>query len=137
MSGFTWLHLSDWHQGDEEFDRQVVLEALLKDIRERAKINPSLERVDFIVFSGDVAFSGKPDQYQAAQSQLFQPVLDECDLDTSRLFIVPGNHDLDIDEFQMLPSELLKPLASDKQVQRWLTDRRKKSRLLEPFQAFY
>jgi DNA repair exonuclease SbcCD nuclease subunit len=80
MGGLTWLHLSDWHQGGKEFDRQVVLKALLKDIRERKNINPGLDKVDFIIFSGDVAFSGKSDQYQAAQSQFFQPILEACDL---------------------------------------------------------
>jgi hypothetical protein len=136
MSGLTWLHLSDWHQGEDEFDREVVLDHLLKDIRKRKEINPSLEVVDFVVFSGDLAYSGKPDQYKLAQTQFLQPILDECDLDKNRLFIVPGNHDIDIDEFQMLPSELLKPLTSDRQVQIWLTDDRKRTRLLEPFRAF-
>ena len=57
MTGLTWLHLSDWHQKGSEFDRQVVFSALLKDIRERTKINPELEKINFVVFSGDVAFS--------------------------------------------------------------------------------
>jgi hypothetical protein len=35
MTGLTWLHLSDWHQKGTEFDREVVLEALLKDIKRR------------------------------------------------------------------------------------------------------
>jgi hypothetical protein len=133
MGGLTWLHLSDWHQGGKEFDRQVVLKALLKDIRERNNINPSLDKVDFIIFSGDVAFSGKSDQYQAAQSQLFQPILEACGLGPSRLLIVPGNHDLDMDEFRF---DLQKPLTSEAEVQSWLTDDRGRSRLLEPFRAF-
>ena len=24
MSGLTWLHLSDWHQKGDDFDREVV-----------------------------------------------------------------------------------------------------------------
>jgi DNA repair exonuclease SbcCD nuclease subunit len=57
MTGLTWLHLSDWHQGGKEFNRQVVLSALLKDIRERSKISANLEKIDFIIFSGDVALT--------------------------------------------------------------------------------
>ena len=136
MAGLTWLHLSDWHQGGSEFDRQVVRGALLKDIQERTKISSSLIKIDFIIFSGDVAFSGKPEEYRAAREQFFQPLLDACKVDPGQLFIVPGNHDLDIGEFKLLPGELLKPLNSEAEVQSWLTDSRARSRLLEPFQAF-
>jgi len=136
MASLTWLHLSDWHQKGKEFDRKVVSRAMLKDIRERTKINPNLEKIDFIIFSGDAAFSGKPEEYQAAKDQFFQPILDACGLDPKKLFIVPGNHDLDRDEFSLLPGELRKPLASEAAVQNWLTDDRRRSRILEPFQAF-
>jgi hypothetical protein len=83
-----------------------------------------------------VAFSGKPKEYQAAKEQFFQPLLDACGLNPDQLFIVPGNHDLDRDEFKLLPRELTKPLTSEADVQNWLTDDRGRSRLLEPFQAF-
>jgi tetratricopeptide (TPR) repeat protein/predicted phosphodiesterase len=136
MTGLAWLHLSDWHQKGSEFDRQVVFSALLKDIRDRTKINPELEKINFVVFSGDVAFSGKPEEYQAAKEQFFQPILNELGLKPKQLFIVPGNHDLDRDEFRLLPRELTKPLVSERDVQKWLTDDRGRSRLLEPFQAF-
>jgi tetratricopeptide (TPR) repeat protein/predicted phosphodiesterase len=136
MAGLNWLHLSDWHQRGSEFDRQVVQKALLKDIREREKINPDLQKIDFVIFSGDVAFNGKADEYQAAKEQFFEPLLDACGLSPKQLFIVPGNHDLDRDEFKLLPRELTKPLASEAEVQNWLTDDRGRSRLLEPFQAF-
>ncbi|MCP4702172.1 MAG: hypothetical protein GY862_35735, partial [Gammaproteobacteria bacterium] len=52
----TWLHLSDWHQKGDDFDRKTVRNALLDDIRNRAKISSDLEEIDFMVFSGDVAF---------------------------------------------------------------------------------
>jgi tetratricopeptide (TPR) repeat protein len=57
-------------------------------------------------------------------------------LNPNQLFIVPGNHDLDRDEFTLLPRDPRKPLASEAEVQNWLTDSRKRSHLLEPFQAF-
>ena len=40
-------------------------------------------------------FSGKPEEYQAAKEQFFQPILNELGLKPNQLFIVPGNHDLD------------------------------------------
>src|SRR5512137_1027717 len=113
MTGATWLHLSDWHQSGSEFDRQVVRRALLKDIRERARISPDLEKIDFVVFSGDLAYNGKSEEYLAAKEQFFQPILDACGLNPEQLFIVPGNHDLDRKQFELLPSGLKKPLSSE------------------------
>ena len=137
MTGVTWLHLSDWHQQKgKNFDRKIVFRALLKDIRERNKISSDLEKIDFVIFSGDVAFGGKEEEYKAAKEQLFQPILEACGLGPEQLFIVPGNHDLDRDEFKLLPHDLIKPLSTEEEVQDWLTNDRNKSRLLEPFNAF-
>ena len=136
MTTVTWLHLSDWHQKGKDFDRQVVLRSLLKDIKERNKISPTLWKIDFVIFSGDVAFSGKSEEYETAKEQFFQPLLEACGLEPSKLFIVPGNHDLNRDDFSLLPSDLKKPLSGEKEVQKWLTEDRKKDRLLDPFQAF-
>ena len=44
MTGLTWLHLSDWHQAERKFDRKVVCDALIKDIKERGEINPDLRK---------------------------------------------------------------------------------------------
>lgn len=49
MEQLTWLHLSDWHQKGPDFDRGVVRDALIKDIRERERIDPLLGHVDFVV----------------------------------------------------------------------------------------
>jgi len=94
-SGITWIHLSDWHQRGLEFDRTVVGNALIEDISEREQISPELKQVNFIVFSGDLAFSGKKEEYEAAKTHLLDPVLAATGLKPEHLFMVPGNHDLD------------------------------------------
>ena len=68
MKQLTWLHLSDWHQRGGDFDRGVVRDALIKEIRERERIDPALARVDFVVFSGDLAFGGGRAEYEAART---------------------------------------------------------------------
>jgi hypothetical protein len=58
-------------------------------------------------------------------------------LPSDKLFMVPGNHDLDrtiIEDF--LPSALQHPLTTDKEVHDWLGDKKKRDRLLEPFEAY-
>jgi len=139
VTSLTWLHLSDWHQKGKDFDRRVVRDALLKDIEERVtRIDPTLERVDFVVFSGDLVWTGKPDEYQAAQEHLLAPALTAAGLKANRLFIVPGNHDLNRTHvYEMLPPELQKPLDSDALVQKWLNEEDgKRERTLEPFAAY-
>jgi tetratricopeptide (TPR) repeat protein/3',5'-cyclic AMP phosphodiesterase CpdA len=137
MTTITWLHLSDWHQGGPDFNRQVVADALIKDIRERAdRIAPELARLDFIVFSGDVAFSGQRAQYVRAAEFLFEPVLEATGLTKDRLFVIPGNHDIDRHAFELLPAAILTPFTSEAQMQEWLLDEKKRNRLLEPFEAY-
>ncbi len=137
MAGLTWLHLSDWHQKGKDFDRDIVRDALIQDIKERTtRISPDLTRIDFIVFSGDVAHTGRKEEYKAAIEHLFDPVLEASDLNKDKLFIVPGNHDLDRETFKYLFEALKQPLTSDKDVKEWLTDPEGVKNLLRPFQAY-
>jgi hypothetical protein len=98
MGGLTWIHLSDWHQKGKDFDRQVVRDRLMEDIENRIAISPDLAEIDFIVFSGDVAFSGKAEEYQAAKKEFFEHLSKASDVKPESLFIVPGNHDLNLVE---------------------------------------
>ena len=90
----TWLHVSDFHfRGGDPYDRDVVLRALIKsvkDFREKGR------KPDLIFATGDVAYSGKPEEYKLA-TKFFDDLLKAADLDRDRLFVVPGNHDVDRD----------------------------------------
>lgn len=136
MSGMAWLHLSDWHQGGKEFNREVMRDALIDDINKRTEIDVDLAKIDFIVFSGDLTVSGKPEEYETIRKELLDLVLEATGLSKERFFIVPGNHDLDRDELKLLSADLLKPLISEPEVQECLTNNRKKLKFLDPFWAF-
>jgi predicted phosphodiesterase len=91
-----------------------VLEGLLSDIRERATIAPELARIDFIIFSGDIAWSGKAEEYLVAEKYFLEPLLEAAglgDRDWSRLFVVPGNHDVDRNKFGQVSREVINSLA--------------------------
>jgi hypothetical protein len=95
MNTITWLHLSDFHfrAGEQHtWNENIVLDALLVDVRER--IARDRLQPDFVVVSGDLAFSGKPEEYALAGAFLDQ-LLDATGLPKGRLFLVPGNHDVD------------------------------------------
>lgn len=104
MSTVTWLHLSDWHQKGADFDRKVVRNALLKDLRTRKLIDQRLETVDFVIFSGDLAFSGQDSEYKTAATEFLEPVLEAVSVSKARFFLVPGNHDLDRQELELFAS---------------------------------
>ena len=85
----TWLHLSDLHfRKSQAYDENVVLKALLRDLFEQ-QVHP-----DFVAVSGDIAFSGQPIEYDLAR-RFFNDLLQTTGLDKDRLFLVPGNHDVD------------------------------------------
>jgi 3',5'-cyclic AMP phosphodiesterase CpdA len=92
MTMLTWLHISDLHfRASQTYNANVVLRALLRDIAERIQADGL--RPDFIAATGDVAFSGQPDEYKLAR-EFFETLLAATGVPRDRLFVVPGNHDV-------------------------------------------
>ncbi|HEU5047546.1 MAG TPA: metallophosphoesterase [Rickettsiales bacterium] len=87
----TWLHISDFHFNTNNYDQDVVLNALIKSIK--SSLN-NHTKIDLIFATGDIAFSGKTQEYDAA-TRFFDDLLDVTGLNKERLIIVPGNHDVD------------------------------------------
>ena len=88
--GVTWLHVSDFHvRGGDPYDRDIVLKALVAAIAE-------CRAPDVIFATGDIAHAGKSEEYKIAES-FFDELLSAAKLDKKRLFVIPGNHDVDRD----------------------------------------
>lgn len=89
----TWLHVSDFHfKDDGSYDRAVVLRSLLSAVEEKVQHRDICP--DCIFVTGDIAHSGREQEYAAA-SDFFDKLRKVTELDKDRLFIVPGNHDVD------------------------------------------
>lgn len=87
-----WLHLSDLHlRSNESWSQDVVLRSLLTDISGRFSDD---KRPDFIFLTGDLAFSGKSDEYLVVEDFL-DKLLQTTGVSADRLLMVPGNHDID------------------------------------------
>jgi hypothetical protein len=100
----TWLHISDFHIRDgDSYDRDVVLGALVRSVREMGVRQG--RRPDLIFATGDIAHAGKASQYKQA-TKFFDALLDATGLDRSRLFVIPGNHDIDRDQGRWLARTL-------------------------------
>lgn len=93
-SALTWLHLSDIHFGHgkaaDHANQKRVFEAIIRDAEALAK---KVGSVDFLLVTGDVAFSGESAEYAAAAEHL-EALAGALGLSLNDVFAVPGNHDV-------------------------------------------
>lgn len=85
------LHISDIHIKSEK-EAKVYRSQLETDLKKELKIN----RLDYMVISGDIANYSNVDDYNAA-FDFIDGIVKHFGLDSSRIIIVPGNHDLSWD----------------------------------------
>lgn len=118
MTTVTWLHLSDWHHRDMSLDRKVMRDKLVKDISNRAVINDKLKKIDFILFSGDISFSGAKKEFDDARDELIAPIRKIIGEDTP-VYCVPGNHDMERSRIANISPELRSTIARIRSKQDW------------------
>lgn len=103
MSTLCWLHLSDIHFRPSHEWRDATARAALLEHLDR-QIKQHGLKIDLIFCTGDIAFGALRDQPLDAQYALaqdfFENILRICGgasgpLLKDRLFVVPGNHDVD------------------------------------------
>ena len=117
---FTWLHVSDFHFTDsgDRFSQTVACDALLEDVAARATEHAP---ISFVLVSGDIAFSGQPDEY--AQAADFMSALSSAlSIETTKFFFVPGNHDVDRKLHSFAPFGARHVLSSQQAVDLALSD---------------
>lgn len=92
MEQLRWLHISDLHlrSSGDTFSQSVAMAALVEDVKTRLAGSPPA----FVVVTGDVAFSGRSEEYAVAEA-VFENLSDAVGLPPSRFYFVPGNHDVD------------------------------------------
>lgn len=89
-----WLHLSDFHTGKDHYGQVQLFDSILEHIESKKKINKT---PDMIFITGDAADKGKKEQYDLFCNDFILPLIDIVG-DTVKIFIVPGNHDVNRDE---------------------------------------
>jgi len=91
-NAFTWLHVSDFHLTDgAPYEQEVVLRSLVRSVK---RFREEGYVPDLIFATGDIAHSGKVKEYEQA-TRFFDDLLEAAGQGRERLFIVPGNHDVD------------------------------------------
>ena len=90
---FSDIHFKSPHCNDPDSDPDIkIRDAVLQDIQKMIDING--EPVDGILITGDIAFAGREDEYSAARGWLTE-VSSEFNIPDDRIYVVPGNHDVD------------------------------------------
>ena len=93
LSGpLCWMHLSDLHIRTHDWEQDIVLRALARDLPDL--LEQTQRKVDLLFVTGDIANSGKKEEYEAA-GRFFEQLCTVLHLDLGRVFVVPGNHDVE------------------------------------------
>lgn len=91
----SFIHISDIHfakYSSDAYDIDNELrEAMITDLANYVK---NSFKITGILVCGDIAYSGKKEEYDKALDFLHE-VIDICELKDDDLFCVPGNHDVD------------------------------------------
>lgn len=102
-SSFTWIHLSDVHiRASTAWDSDKITAGIIHDLR--LEMRDKGLHPDALFFTGDAAFGNDEGESLKAQYANFGKFLDAVResfdpiLEKSRIFIVPGNHDVDRNE---------------------------------------
>jgi predicted phosphodiesterase len=105
----TWLHLSDLHiRAGDQYDQDVALSSLLADLVAQVEQHQGF---DLIFVTGDVAFSGQPEEYEIA-GKFFRDLSSATAVPIDRIYCVPGNHDVDRSRLTSFRTQSARSLCS-------------------------
>ena len=122
------------NHGHKQREIEIVLQELWKDLK--LQVDALAGGIDFVVFTGDVAWHGKKEEYDWAAEHFFRPLLDQVGLSADRLFVVPGNHDLDLDVVDAIASKGVASLKTRAEVDRLLESDGTRRALLSPLSSY-
>ena len=128
MRTVRWLHISDLHMREEEDAlRQAVLPAMLEDISRRTAKGA---QVDFLIITGDLAFSGERSEYELV-AEFLSDLVDSVGISTDKVFCIPGNHDVQRERSKMCFLGARSKIKSEADVYAVLADDDERESLLE------
>lgn len=103
MSDLVVLHISDLHFGIENDKteqtkyirprQREMLSDLIETLKDLVKEDPKW-KPDVVAISGDIAWSGKPEEYQLYHREFATPIASTFNIKTDHIITCPGNHDI-------------------------------------------
>jgi hypothetical protein len=123
------FHISDLHaRGARDHKRTHKREMVLGDAWQRNldDLSDDGRAFDLVVFTGDIADWGVADEYDAATPFLMK-TLELLHVSPERLFVIPGNHDVNRDTEAQVWAKLREGIAEHRQaVSEWISGSRGK-----------
>lgn len=109
----TFLHISDLHVRKDWMEKnRLLFESLCQDINQwRQSYKDGVFNAVFL--TGDIAFRGKAEEYDEAR-KIISRICGTADCPRERLFVVPGNHDIDRDQIPEIQQDLLEAMLEEK-----------------------
>lgn len=96
MVVYRYVHLSDIHFGQERNGDKIIHEDVRSELlRDCDSFSKTIGLANGILVTGDVAYSGKKEQYDQAGEWLDQ-LTDSIGCPKTAVSLIPGNHDVDI-----------------------------------------
>ncbi len=87
-----WLHISDLHLGNDDMSSTRMRDKLLSFLTEK------IGHVDYVFLTGDIRSANMEDnQFKPAMADFLKDICSHCGVGIEKLFIVPGNHDINRD----------------------------------------
>ncbi|MFT3768078.1 MAG: metallophosphoesterase [Minicystis sp.] len=125
-----FLHISDLHlrpQTVKRYDQDRVLDGLVTFLEQGRASFP----LDLIFVTGDLAQSGRADEYAVIVDRL-QTIMAATGVPAERVFVVPGNHDVDRDAGRWL----LRTLRDDEEAVAFFTEAKSRAFHEKKFSAY-
>ena len=98
MKPICWLHISDIHlRVGTAWSQDVVLRAMCEDMARHRKAGKA---PDFILVTGDLAYSGNAEEYKLVAS-FFDALVLATGVPKERIFCIAGNHDIERERQKM------------------------------------
>ncbi|MHB8149809.1 MAG: NACHT domain-containing protein [Desulfobulbia bacterium] len=91
-----WFHFSDFHIGKPKGPQASAMASLIEAVK-LATSTYSIDKIDSVFITGDIAFSGKPAEYERFRCEFLSPLRELSAFSDAMVFAVPGNHDVDCD----------------------------------------
>lgn len=133
------IHISDLHLEKEvpAFEKTVIIKALALDLKKQINENTILFFTGDLIDKGALNFSDKSNAFFAFEKAFIEPILNQNPSLKSKIFIVPGNHDVyreKIDKYS--ESGLKAELDSVKGLDAFIQSNRLKSKHLDKLEDY-
>ena len=122
------LHLTDLHLNQRITYEEEKIKSLIKIVSE-----DDFSQNVMILFSGDISFSGKPEQYSAFET-FINAIREGLVKEDKKIFFAfcPGNHDRNFDKCEAIDSSTLSSFNTDN----YLNNLEKYHGLIEDYESF-